>query len=280
MLLAAAPAQANRIDVKPGTGTLQRAVDRADAGDVLRLRKGVYGGGVVIETPLTIRGPRDGGRARVDGRCRESFTILALDRATLSHLSVTGATDGAGSQYGGAEVNFIDGGRGTANDLKLRESCDGTQYGINVFDTGDVAVRDGTFVGYLDAAVYVGGIRDPETSVDVSGITTRRNNRGVLIEDSLPTPEIRVGRNDLSRNEGSMSAGVYVRNSDDVLVEGNQIAGSGFAGIWLDSNSDFNVLRQNSATGSATADLQNEGDGNCGSDNTFGTQAGPALAPC
>lgn len=266
--------------MKPGAGTLQRAVDRADAGDALRLRKGVYGGGVVIETPLTIRGPRDGGRAVVDGRCREAFTLLALDRVALSHLAVTGATDEAGSQYGGAEVNFIEGGRGTANDLKLRERCDGTQYGINVFDSGDVTVKDGTFVGYLDAAVYVGGIRDPETSVDVSGITTRRNNRGVLIEDSLPAPEIRVRQNDLSRNEGSMSAGVYVRNSDDVLVEGNQIAGSGFAGVWLDSNSDFNVLRQNTASGSATADLQNEGQGNCGTDNAFATQAGNPLAAC
>jgi parallel beta-helix repeat protein len=276
------PAQARTIDVKPGTGTLQRAVDRAGDGDVLRLRSGVYHGGVVVEKSLTIRGPREGQRALVNGRCREAFTILVLDgEVTLSHLGVTGAADAVAGQYGAAEINYTDEGRGQARHLKVRESCDGTLYGINVFDTGDVTVRDSVLSGYRDAAVYVGGIRDPHHSVTVRRNVTKTNNRGVLVEDSLAPPHIRVSGNTMPRNDdGPMSAGVYILNSDGVLIQANVIQGSGYAGVWLDGNSDSNVLHTNTALSSGTADLQNDGDGNCGSDNTFGTQAGAPLVPC
>lgn len=282
-LLAAAPSQAKRIDVEPGRGTLQRAIDRAGAGDRLVLEgRETYTRGVVVDKRLTIRGPREGGLPLVDGRCREAFTILALDaRVTLRRVQVTGAADDVAGQYGGAEVNFIDGGRGIASDLKVRESCSGTQYGINVFDTGDVTVSGSTFFGYLDAGVYVGGIRDPGASVIVRRNLVRDNNHGILIEDSLAEPEIAVTENEAARNDaGPSSAGVYIRRSDGVLIEENVSANSGFAGFWLDSDSDVNVLRANAASGSGTADLQNDGEGNCGSANLFPTQAGTALAPC
>jgi len=279
----AAPAQAKRIEVKPGKGTLQRAVNRAAPGDKLELEaRGVYKGGVVVEKRLTIRGPSEGGAPRIDGRCREPFTILVLDgRVSLKRLRVTGATDEAAAQYGGAEVNFIEGGLGTARDLKLAESCSGTQYGINVFDTADVFATGNVISGYLDAAIYVGGIRDHQTTIAVRRNVVRDNNHGILIEDSLAQPEIRVQRNTMRRNdEGSSSAGVYIRNSDGVLIEGNESTGSGFAGFWLDGNSDFNVVNENSAAGSGTADLQNDGQGNCGSGNAFGTEAGNPLSLC
>jgi parallel beta-helix repeat protein len=236
----------------------------------------------MIEKPLSISGPRDGRPPLVDGRCREAFTILVLGaRASLRRFSVTGATDEAASQYGGAEVNFIEGGHGKATDLKLREGCSGTQYGINVFDSEDVTTSQNRISGYLDAAIYVGGIRDPETSVEVTDNLTRGNNRGVLVEDSLAEPEIRVTGNAMPGNdEGPMSAGVYIRNSDGVLIEDNEITRSGFAGVWLDGNSDFNLLNRNSASASGTADLQNDGEGNCGSGNSFGTEAGTPLAAC
>jgi parallel beta-helix repeat protein len=268
--------------VKPGTGTLQRAIDRADGGDTLRLRSGVYHGGVVIEKSLTIRGPQKGRRAVVNGRCREAFTILIpAGNVTLSHLAVTGAADAVAGQYGAAEINFTSGGRGQAKHLKVRESCDGTLYGINVFDTGDVTVRDSVLSGYRDAAVYVGNIRDPKHSVTIRRNVTKKNNRGVLVENSESPPDILVTGNTMPRNDdGTMSAGVYLLNSDGVLIEANVVRGSGFAGVWLDGNSDSNVLRTNTALDSGTADLQNDGGGNCGSDNTFGTQAGAPLVPC
>jgi parallel beta-helix repeat protein len=200
---------------------------------------------------------------------------------TLSHLRVTGAADEVAGQYGAAEINFIDGGRGRAKHLRLRESCDGTLYGVNVFDTGDVAVRDSVFSGYLDAAVYVGGIRDPNDSVTVRRNVTRDGNHGILIEDSLVQPEIEIVDNDGSQNDaGPSSAGIYIRNSDGVLIEQNSSNRNGSSGIWLDRNSDFNVLYGNSATGNGGADLVNEGQGNCGAGNAFATQMGAPLGAC
>ena len=279
----AVPAQAKRIEVEPGKGTLQRAVNRAAPGDKLVLEaRGVYKGGVVVEKRLTIRGPSEGGPPRIDGRCREAFTILVLDgRVTLNRLAVTGAADAVAGQYGGAEINFIEEGRGSARNLRLGASCDATQYGINVFDTGDVTTSGNRISGYLDAAIYVGGIRNPETAIAVRDNVARDNNHGILIEDSLSQPQIAVAFNEARRNdEGLSSAGVYIRNSDGVRIEGNESTGSAFAGIWLDGNSDFNVVNGNSAAGSGTADLQNDGEGNCGSGNAFGTEAGNPLSVC
>jgi parallel beta-helix repeat protein len=282
-LLATPFAEARTIEVKPGRETLQRAVDVADPGDRLKLKAGgVYRGGVFVEKRIEIKGPREGSLPRVDGRCREAFTILILGaKATLERLHVTGATDAAGSQYGGAEVNFTNGARGEAADLKIKESCSGTQYGINVFDSGDMRVTGSVLTGYLDAGVYVGGIRDPGTSIEVIGNSAKRGNHGVLIEDSLPEPVINVTDNTVTGNTvGPTSSGVYIRNSDGVVIERNASTGNGFAGIWLDQNSDFNELRGNTASGSGTADLQNDGGGNCGSQNSFGTEAGAPLGFC
>ena len=200
---------------------------------------------------------------------------------TLSHLRVTGAANEVAGQYGAAEINFIDGGRGRAKHLRLRESCDGTLYGVNVFDTGDVAVRDSVFSGYLDAAVYVGGIRDPNDSVTVRGNLTKDGNHGILIEDSLVQPEIEIVDNDGFQNDaGSSSAGIYIRNSDGVLIEENELTANRTSGIWLDRNSDFNALVRNSALGNGGTDLRNEGNGNCGLGNSFGTVSGNPLDTC
>ncbi len=282
-LLAAAPAQAKKIQVKPGKGTLQRAVDRAAPGDKLELKgDGAYKGGVVIEKRLTIRGPREGPRPIVDGRCREAFTVLVLDgNVSLTRLRVTGATDEAGSQYGGAEVNFIEGGHGAATDLRLAESCTGTQYGINVFDSEDVSTTGNVITGYLDAAIYVGGIRNPQTEIEVRGNVARDGNHGILIEDSLPEPEITITDNAaLENDKGSTSAGIYIRNSDGVLIEQNSSQSNGTSGVWLDQNSDLNALVRNAASANGVADLQNDGDGNCGADNSFATAAGNPLDAC
>jgi parallel beta-helix repeat protein len=283
VLLATTPAHAKTIEVKPGTGTLQRAVDGAHAGDELVLKgRGSYTGGVVVDKRLTIHGPRKGGLPFVDGRCREAFTMLVVDaRVTLRRIHVTGAADNVAGQYGAAEVNFIDGGRGKAAKLKLHESCTGTFYGINVFDTVDVTLTGNTTLGYLDAGIYVGGIRDPETTIEIRRNSVRGNNHGILIEDSLARPQIAIQQNGLYRNfAGSQSAGIYIRNSDGVLIEGNISDENGATGIWLDQNSDFNTLVRNAAWFNGVVDLRNEGDGNCGAENSFPTRSGNPLDAC
>ena len=50
----AAPAAV--IEVSPGEGTLQAALDTAEPGAVLRLAPGIYPGPVVVDRTLTLRG--------------------------------------------------------------------------------------------------------------------------------------------------------------------------------------------------------------------------------
>jgi parallel beta-helix repeat protein len=284
-----AAAEAKKLEVKPGNGTLQKAVDRAKPGDklILKARK-AYKGGVEIGKELTIKGPNDGRKLpTVDGRCREAFTMLVYgDPVTLKNFKVTGASDAAGSQYGGAEVNFIDGASGSAQDLRLEATCD-VLYGVNVFDTDDVLVSGGRYEGYNDAGVYVGGIRRTASVVEVSETTSTGNNRGIIIEDSAENVDIRVADNTTNGNDiGFSPTGIFIHNADGVELSGNVANGNTGPGLWLDSTSDGNVLRDNQASGnggpqdSEPADLQNDGVGNCGSGNAFGAEQGNPLGAC
>ncbi len=225
MLLSAPTAQAKKFDVQPGKGTLQKAIDKARPGDKLALEpKGRYRGGVVIEKELTIRGPSDGEKLpTVDGRCGTAFTMLVFDSpVTLKNFKVTGASDAQGGQYGGAEVNFIEGGAGTATGLKLQDGC-GVNYGINVFDTGDVLVTEGRYQGYDDAGVYVGGIVNPQTTVDITENVATENNRGILIEDSRGNAGIRIADNTTNSNgNGFTPSGIFLHNADEVVISGNR----------------------------------------------------------
>lgn len=251
----------------------------------------MYKGGVEIDTrELTIQGPNDGKKLpTVDGRCKVAFTMLVLaDPVTLKNFKVTGASDEHGAQYGGAEVNFIEGGGGAATGLSLQDEC-GVKYGVNVFDTGDVLVDESRFEGYDDAGVYVGAIRDPSHIVQVTDNITTENNRGILIEDSSGNGGIQIASNTTNSSSADFfnPTGIFLRNADGVLINDNVANDNPFAGIWLDQTSDGNRLLNNVAQGNATgaqsgvgADLQNDGQGNCGSGNTFGSTAGNPLGIC
>jgi parallel beta-helix repeat protein len=276
--------------VKPGKGTLQKAIDKAKAGDKLVLKKkGEYKGGVVIEKRLTIQGPSDGKKLpEVDGRCNVAFTMLVLaSPVTLKNFKVTGASDAQGGQYGGAEVNFIEGGAGSTTGLKLQDEC-GVKYGVNVFDTDDVLVTGGTYKGYDDAGVYVGGIDDPGTVVEVTENSASENNRGILIEDSAGHAGILVANNTTNANtNGFTPSGIFLHNADGVVIADNVANGNPYAGIHLDVTSDDNRVLDNTASGNGTGaqggdgvDFLNEGTGNCGNGNAFGTVGGNPLGVC
>ena len=290
-LVVAPAAQAKKFDVKPGKGTLQKAIDKAKPGDKLALKKkGEYRGGVLVDKSLTIRGPGNGKKLpTVDGRCNTAFTMLVIDSpVTLKNFKVTGATDELGSQYGGAEVNFIEGGGGAAIGLKMQDEC-GVKYGVNVFDTpGDVLVTQGRYKGYDDAGVYVGGIRNAGSSVEVTDNVATENNRGILIEDSEGNAGILVADNVANSNtNGFTPSGIFLHNADGVVISGNGSDSNPYAGIHIDVTSDGNRVLDNQASGNGAGaqggagfDFLNEGSGNCGSGNRFATVGGNPLGAC
>jgi parallel beta-helix repeat protein len=160
-------------------------------------------------------------------------------------------------------------------------------YGVNVFDTEDVLVSGGTYQGYNDAGVYIGGIRRTASVVEVTGTDTTQNNRGIIVEDSAENVDILVANNTTNGNDvGFNPTGIFLHNADGIVLSGNVANGNSGPGIWLDSASDNNRLVDNQAGGNgglqggAPADLQNDGVGNCGSGNVFGTMQGNPFGAC
>jgi parallel beta-helix repeat protein len=284
-MLAVTAAEARKIEAKPGKNTLQKAVDKAKSGDTVQLEKGgKYTGGVVVETKgLKIKGPNDGKLPLVDGRCKVSHTVLVLARdVTLRNLRATGAT-GAFGQYTNADITYIENGTGTVDGVKLDDACD-TLYGVNIFDTGDVTVKNSVFNGYDDAGVYVGGIQRPDANVKVADSVATRNHRGILFEDSFGNAGLEVTGNEVRLNQ----AGFFVFNSDGIEISDNTAIDNPFVGFWLDPNADDNRLIGNVGTGNGwspdggprAGDLINDGQRNCGTGNSFPITSGQPLAPC
>jgi nitrous oxidase accessory protein NosD len=108
------------------------------------------------------------------------------------------------------------------------------------------------------------------------------NNRGIIVEDTVASADVRVSSNDSHANnippgEGT-PAGIFVHNSDGVRFAHNRLNRNGDGdvgyGIHLDANSDDNRLFDNVARHNETRDRVDEGTGNCGSHNSF------AIEPC
>jgi parallel beta-helix repeat protein len=98
---------------------------------------------------------------------------------------------------------------------------------------------------------------------------------------------ILVANNTTSGNDaGFEPAGIFLHNAQGVVLSGNVANANLGPGIWLDSASSDNRLLGNQASGNggldggAPADLQNDGAGNCGADNAFGTSQGNPLGAC
>ena len=266
-------AGAATINVHPGPNAIQKAINKADGGDTLRIHDGTYPETLEVDKRLTLKGVD--GRPLINGRCDAQSTIDAVnDGVALKHLSVKG-----GDQYG-ANYEFVN--AGSVENTVFRESCDGALYGINVFQTGHMKLLDNDGQGFTDAGIYVGGLQDiGDKPFVIRGNNMHGNNIGILVEFGADGLDVRVVNNRANGNdhEGeSAPAGIRLRDNNDVLLQGNVANNNGDYGIHLDSGSDDNTLLDNAADDNGTFDLFNEGD-NCGVGNDFGSVSGP-LGPC
>jgi parallel beta-helix repeat protein len=266
-------ASADTIDVHQAPNAIQHAINSASGGDTLRIHSGVYHEAVDVNKALTLVGVGDT-RPVINGDCGSHFTVESSHNGvTLKHLKVTGADD----SFESAEVDFSGRASGRAKDLVVRDHCD-ADYGINVFNGQQIKVLDSSGIGFDDSAIYIGGISSTGGgSLVVSGNNLSGNNRGIIIEDSVQSTDIRVTHNlshdnDIPPGEGS-PAGIFVHNSDGVLFRANTLNrngdGSEGYGIHLDSNSDNNRLFDNIAHNNETDAYLDEGTGNCGGGNSF-----------
>ncbi len=91
VLLLPAVAGAKEVAVPPQANALVQAVQKARAGDILRLSKdALYKGAIVISVPLTIIG----NGATIDGQGNGSVITVSADDVTLRGLTVIGSGSG------------------------------------------------------------------------------------------------------------------------------------------------------------------------------------------
>jgi parallel beta-helix repeat protein len=268
-LLLAPAAGAKTIDVHPrgpASHPLQRAINRADAGDRIRVHHGRYRESIAVTKRLEIFAARDERRPVIDARCLDSVVIdVQANGVALDGLKAVGSADAF-------TVNFVNVGFGRVNDMRLVNTCGRALYGVNVYGKGAIRITNNSARGYRDAGYYVGSIGSTgKRTLLIRGNRASGNNRGVIVEDSAGV-DIRVIDNVLNRNtiggEG-IPSGIFVHNSDRMLFSGNRTNDNGVYGIHVDATSDDNVLRDNRSAGNRTANYFDAGTGTCGSGNSF-----------
>src|SRR5216117_1972298 len=175
-------------------GQLHGALLAATDGDTLILHHGHYRGLYTIRERLRLIGARDEARPVIDGGCRARVTLeVEGNGVRLRHLEVIGAAEGFGPVP--AEIEIVNVQQGRFSDLLLRDTCD-AEYGVNIFETGPLTVVGTKSIGFSDAGIYVGGITRTGTgAVRVVRNQSKRNNRGIVVEDSAG------GRIEVTSNE-------------------------------------------------------------------------------
>jgi parallel beta-helix repeat protein len=154
---------------------------------------------------------------------------------------------------------------------RLLRTCPGTEYGINLFQTGPMQIAGNTAVGFLDAGIYIGAITDTGSGTLVaSGNNLYGNDRGIIVEDSIGV-SLLVANNSAHDN---LNDGIFLHNSDGIDVRMNRTTNNAYAGIELDDASGNNLIRSNRSHGQ-TYDLANDGGtGNCFKNNQYQTSFG------
>ena len=282
LAVAAAPAtsmaakQKRKIAVHPGKNAIAKALERVKEPGLLRIRGGRYREAVTIDKHVTLKGVGKRRRPVIDGECDAELTVAVQhDDVRLRGLRVVGAGRGTFP----IEVDFRGVSGGGVKDVLMKDTCD-AEYGINLYETGPIDVRDSKAVGFSDAGFYVGEIGGtPGGAIRVRGNEAYRNNRGVIVENSAGG-DIRVSDNTFNFNDVpgfAGAAGIVINNSDGVLVERNEARNNADFGLHITAGSDDNRVLSNSLLGNPV-DIRDQGSGSCGAGNTFVT--GDPLPPC
>jgi len=252
------------IEVFPGPNAIQNALAQALSGDTLNIHTGTYTEHFSItKTNLTLTAAGDGS-VIVDGACVNRWTIQVLATGTtIRQLTLMGGTFG--------EITFTSVSRGRILGTTATDSCADAEYGINVYKSGSIVMKNNVTSGFSDAGLYIGAITStPSGPMVIQGNQTFDNDRGIIIEDSAGGT-IQANHNNVHDNA---TTGIWLHNSDGVLIRGNTVTNDGADGIEVDPTSDGNTITLNTVSGH-TYDLANEGGtGNCFLSNTYTTSFG------
>jgi parallel beta-helix repeat protein len=276
VLAAALPAVASPggsrtiIEVFPGRHALAKAIAHAQPGDVLNIHTGTYREHVTVATPnLTLQAAGDG-KVTVDARCKANDTIfITANGVAVKGLTVQGAAEGFGDFPSEIALLNVDQ-TGLIDRNEAVNTCD-AEYGIQVFQSGSIRISNNDTHGFSDSGIYIGAITNtPNGPLTVVKNLAQFSHQGIIVEDSNGG-SIEVLGNAVDQNS---DAGIFLRNSDHVLIKSNPVQDNGRAGIDIDPGSDHNRIIGNTALGHMF-DLENEGgSGNCFKRNQYETSDG------
>jgi nitrous oxidase accessory protein len=234
---------------------LQPLLDATPPGGTLRLAAGDYAGPATIVRPLLLDG---GGKARLVGNGRGTVLKIATGGATVRGLAVSGsgtthdgvdagilvAGDGNaiedntlddvlfGIHLSGGVRNRIAGNRITGKDLPKAERGDGLRLWNSHHNTIESnrfeRVRDLTFMNSPDNRIAGNSFRDGRYGMHivfsprlmVEGNHLEHTGTGIVV---LYSPGLTVRANHVAHALTDGGGGIVFKESDDALVEDNQI---------------------------------------------------------
>jgi plastocyanin len=220
--------------------TIQKAVDAAKPGKIIKIQPGLYNESVAVKTPrLTIKGV-DRFRTIIHGNDERSngFLVDGANNVRITNLTVRNFT-GNGiffNDVNGYQADHID-------------SIKNRTYGIYAFDSYNGVIRDSFGYGSGDSAFYIGqclncgGLIENVVSTrnflgysgtNASGVVIRnsvfRGNGAGIVPNTLPTEE-------LSPNRGTLMINNRVFNNNYKTIPGagfsNTVSIPFGTGIWM-----------------------------------------------
>jgi nitrous oxidase accessory protein len=213
LLCAQALAQAATLQVKPGD-SLQQAVDRASAGDVLEIARGSYAGPLSITKPLTLRGVK---RPTISGGMSGDTIRVFSPDVVIDGLIVRDSGDDLKDQNAGIYI------KPGAHRAVVRH-CDLTYnlFGLWIEKANDVHIEGNTITGK----------RDYNSSQRGNGIQLYNTNGARIIGNNI----------------SFVRDALYIDVSHHAVFKGNRLHHSRYGShymnsyynLWEDNDSYFN----------------------------------------
>jgi nitrous oxidase accessory protein len=244
-------AEARDWHVPAAEGALAQFLDRAAAGDALRLAAGLHRGPVLLDRPVSLVGEPG---ARIDGGGAGSVITVDAAGVTVSGLEVTGSGSSAQTLDSGIKLT-----KRAARALVLDNRIVGNLVGVDIHGARDAVVRGNTIIGRRDQrmnergnAIYVWNA--PGAVVEANKVrfgrdgifvNTSRDNRFIANTFENLRFAIHYMYADGGEVSGNLSRnnhiGYALMNSRDLAVTGNVSDGDRDHGIMLNYVNDARV---------------------------------------
>jgi nitrous oxidase accessory protein len=208
LLCAQVLAHAATLQVKPGD-SLQQAVDRASAGDVLEIARGTYAGPLSITKPLTLRGVK---RPTISGGMSGDTIRVFSPDVVIDGLIVRDSGDDLKDQNAGIYI------KPGAHRAVVRH-CDLTYnlFGLWIEKANDVRIEGNTITGK----------RDYNSSQRGNGIQLYNTNGARIIGNNI----------------GFVRDALYIDVSHHAVFKGNRLHHSRYGSHYM--NSYYNLWEDN-----------------------------------